>query len=62
MMTLATARRHIGHPVTYQSPYVDGVPDEQGVITSVTDMWVFVRYGDESRSKATSPDRLTVTT
>lgn len=64
MMTLAAARHHIGRPVVFR-PFPETADDdrhEQGVITAVTDMYVFVRYGDERRSKATSPDRLTAVT
>ena len=63
MMTLAVARHHIGHPVIFR-PFPETSDDdrhEDGVITAVTDQFVFVRYSGESRSKATAPDRLTVT-
>ena len=62
MMTLAAARHHIGRPVVFRPFPVTSDDDrhEQGVITAVTDMFVFVRYGTEHRSKATAPDRLTV--
>jgi len=59
MISMAQARDHIGDGVVY---YPDpGIPSEraeQGVITSVNDAWVFVRYGDNTGSKATSPANL----
>lgn len=56
-MTLEEAADRIGRPVTY-TPH-DG-PDraEQGVITAVTERYVFVRYGGDQHSKATAADRL----
>lgn len=50
-MTLAEAREHIGHGVVY-NPRPDLAED--GVITSVNDHWVFVRY-TQWESKATNP-------
>jgi hypothetical protein len=46
----------IGEPVDY-SP-ADGVPPERGVVTSVNDRYVFVRYGRDVTPKATSPENL----
>lgn len=56
-MTLDEARQHIGDGVVYQP--LMGFAAEQGVITSVSAHWVFVRYG-LSGSKATDPDLLTL--
>ena len=56
-MTLDEARQRIGHGVVYR-PFADVIP-EQGVITSVNDHWVFVRYGSDVGSKATEPWLLT---
>jgi hypothetical protein len=36
-----------------------GVRGEEGVITSVNDRYVFVRYGTRQTSAATDADRLT---
>ena len=49
-MTLEEARDHIGHGVLY-SPC--GGPVEEGVITSVNEHYVFVRFGADKASKAT---------
>ncbi len=52
-MTLEEAQ--VGHPVLY-TPYLGCSPDqvEQGVITSVGKVFVFVRYGGDLYPKATS--------
>lgn len=50
-MTTEEAREHIGAGVTYKNRYG---PYEEGVITSVSDSYVFVRYGGHV-SKATNP-------
>jgi len=55
-MTLEQAREHVGHGVVYQRPgrrYW-----EQGMITSVNDHYVFVRYGSQAGSAATYPEDL----
>ena len=57
-MTLDEARAHIGGSVLYRPqehrPWTG--PPEQGVITDVGRVWVFVRYGaPESTPQATSP-------
>ena len=57
IVTLDEARGHIGHGVTYR-PFADVIP-ERGVITSVNDHWVFVRYGS-GNSEATEPWLLTL--
>ena len=45
--------------VTYTPSYLKGEiiypPCEDGVVTGKNDKYVFVRYGDNSYSKATSP-------
>ena len=58
-MTLEEARNNIGRYVVY-IPF-NGCSDNQkelGVITSVNDTYVFVRYGDDLHSKATRPEDL----
>ena len=57
-MTLDEAREHIGSRVVYQPG--GGQPCEEGVITSVSDFYIFVRYGAGSGPKATRPDWLAV--
>lgn len=52
-MTLDEARQSIGQLVVYH-PSADE-PVEQGVVTSVNDYYVFVRYGSDVHSKATAP-------
>ena len=74
-MTLDEAREHTGHKVIYRaghSPAGEGRPrlrpdeadlgsvTEEGVITSVGQQYVFVRYGPDVGSKATHPDDLTL--
>ena len=55
-MTLDEARDHIGHGVVYR-PTVG--PAEDGVITSVSALMVFVRYaGSPGTPKATRPEDL----
>jgi hypothetical protein len=57
-MTLDEAREHIGGKVTYTQPGT--LPPEEGVITSVNEHYVFVRYGADYGSKATHAHRLTL--
>ena len=56
-MTIDEARSHIGHGVIYRPrehrPWAG--PPEQGVITDVGRVWVFVRYEVTEASQATSP-------
>ena len=54
-MTIEEARAHIGDGVVYTPAH--GEP-EDGVITSVNDRFVFVRYGSRQTSAATEPDAL----
>lgn len=56
-MTLDEARERVGHKVLYRTP--GGVLREEGVITSVNDQYVFVRYGSQAGSQATYPADLT---
>jgi hypothetical protein len=64
-MTLDQAREHIGHGVVYH-PMRPGVGGgllrdaEDGVITSVGEQYVFVRYAGDQNSKATDPAALTL--
>lgn len=51
-MTLDEAREGIGLLVVYRRPHC---AVEQGVITSVNDTYVFVRYGAQVGSAATDP-------
>lgn len=57
MMTVDEARRHIGHGVVYCNAYGER---EDGVITSVGETLVFVRYVGDQSSKATNPRDLTL--
>lgn len=58
MITLEQAKANIGNRVTYTCA---GSQDkEYGVITSVNSKFVFVRYGSDINSKATSPEDLTL--
>ena len=73
-MTLDEAAVHVGDKVIYRaahSPVGAGRPRlmpeetlrpvaEEGVITSVGDRFVFVRYGSDHGSKATSAEMLTL--
>jgi hypothetical protein len=58
-MNLAEARERIGERVVYvpSRRYGCGRPEE-GVITSVNDRYVFVRYDAASYSKAALPEDL----
>jgi hypothetical protein len=56
-MTLDEARAHIGEAVAYR---VAGELAEDGVITSVGNVAVFVRYEGDRHSKATDPADLTL--
>ena len=61
MMTTEECRNNIGRIVTY-IPFqgCDKSLLETGVITSVNDKNVFVRYGSDINSKATRPEDLTL--
>lgn len=59
-MTLDEARGHLARHgeqarVVYQPSHG---PAEEGVITSVSNQYIFVRYGSDAGSKATRPDWL----
>lgn len=58
-MTLEEAKNNIGRYVTY-IPFQGCSKDqhELGVITSVNETYVFVRYGNDINSKATRPEDL----
>jgi hypothetical protein len=56
-MTLDEARASIGAKVLYRTAY--GRTDD-GVISSVNDRWVLVRYGADTGSKATDPAALSL--
>lgn len=51
-MSIDEARASIGLLVIYRRP---GQPLDEGVITSVSDRYVFVRYGSNTGSAATNP-------
>jgi hypothetical protein len=55
-VTLDKARANVGRLVVYR-PYA-GATIEEGVITSVSSEFFFVRYGADSGSKATRPEDL----
>jgi len=61
-MTLDEARARIGHKVAYRDYDYNGMDIvavlTEGVITSVNDRYVFVRYGADMHSKATRPEDL----
>lgn len=54
-MTLDEAREKVGSGVVYSPGYG---PKEDGVITSVNDRYVSVRYAGDQISKATRPEDL----
>lgn len=56
-MTLAEAAGHVGEKVLYQAA---ASPPEEGVITSVNERYVFVRYGTDGCSLATPAEYLTL--
>ena len=56
-MTIEEARAHIGDGVVYAPAYGDR---EDGVITSVSDRFAFVRYGSRQTSAATDPAALSL--
>ena len=54
MITKEEALKNLGNKVIYRAPHVDShSPGEEGVITSVNELWAFVRYGSDTHSKAT---------
>lgn len=58
-MTLDEARDRVGLLVVYRAPHLKRTEQgEQGVITSVNDHFVFVRYGAQTGSQATPPELL----
>jgi hypothetical protein len=57
-MTLERARECIGRLVVYCPPHDWSRPSEEGVITSVNDRYVFVRYGSQQTPAATRPEDL----
>lgn len=59
MMTLDECRESVGKGVVYTPGHGCGA-SEDGVITSVGDAYVFVRYRGDSHSKATHPSNLTL--
>lgn len=58
MITLEQARERVGSEVTYLPPGECRCGAEDGVITSVGSGVVYVRYGDDSGSRATDPAAL----
>lgn len=59
MPTLTEARSRVGEKVVYRAPHVSlNEPGEEGVITSVGETFVYVRYGADVTSKATPVERL----
>ena len=59
-MTLIEASERVGQKVIYRAPHVrSDQPGEEGVITSVSGQFVFVRYGSDTHSKATEAAMLT---
>lgn len=58
-MTLDEARDCIGRSVVYTSGYG---PPEEGVITSASKTFAFVRYAGDLHAKGTDPASLTLVT
>jgi len=58
-MTLDECCANIGAGVVYKAACGCGEP-EDGVITSVGNLYAFVRYRGDNHSKATHPDHLTL--
>lgn len=59
-MFLDEARAMVGRLVVYRPPHITAAEQgEEGVITSVNDHYVFVRYGTQQTSQATPAERLT---
>lgn len=61
MVSLEWAADHVGSKVVYHAMHQDPAKEqgEEGVITSVGNGVVFVRYGADTHSKATLADQLT---
>ena len=58
-MTLTEARQHIDEGVIYwERTWDDHSVVDAGVITSVGQRFAFVRYGDDTGSRATDPAML----
>jgi hypothetical protein len=57
-MTLAQAAASIGRTVVYLPSNFPKGHLESGVITSVNDTYVFVRYGTNQTSSGTRPEHL----
>jgi hypothetical protein len=57
-MTIDEARNHVGELVIYRPKW--DTFTEEGVITSVNDSFIFVRYSESQTSQATYPDDLTL--
>jgi hypothetical protein len=57
---IKATEKDIGRKVIYRakSGQLSTLPPEEGVITSFTDLFVFVRYGGDTHSKATRPNDL----
>jgi len=55
-VTIEEACAHIGRSVVYRGH--PGAEPEQGLITGVGQLYVFVRYGTDEWTKATPPERL----
>ena len=54
-MTLQEAKENIGNQVVYTN-FIGSY--EYGIITSVNDKFIFVRYGEDVGSQATRPEDL----
>jgi hypothetical protein len=59
-MTIDEARAHIGDGAIYRPRGGGTDSTEEGTITSVSDRFVFVRYGSSRTSAATDPADLTL--
>ena len=61
-MTIDQCRAHIGDTVNYHPPGAPVGSTEEGKIISVTDRWVYVRYGTRRAAEATDPADLELLT
>jgi hypothetical protein len=59
-MTIDEAKQSIGRKVIYRPSHSHAPVSEEGVITSVNDTYVFVRYGSQTTSAATYPRDLSL--
>ena len=56
LLKLSEARQLVGREVVYTEKHTK--KKEYGIITSVNDKYVFVKYGNDTIAKATKPQEL----